>query len=73
MSRSKTKYCVLHNGMIPGILKVNVSFSASEQGTKFLSVNILVNIDSRCYFDYISFFTCIYSFSIVIIVLGFKY
>ena len=57
VNRSKTKHCVLHNGMItwnslPDIFKVNVSgFNVQEQGTKFLSGKILENTDAgRHYF-----------------------
>ena len=62
VNRSKTKHCVLHNGMItfnslPDIFKVNVSFSMfkSKQGTKFLSGKILENIDAGRHYDCIIF------------------
>ena len=53
VNRSKTKYCVLHNGMVtwnslPDIFKV--IFDVQEQGTKFLSRKILENIDFDCIF-----------------------
>ena len=60
LNRSKTKHCVLHNGMItwnslPDIFKVNVSFKVQEQGMKFLSRKILENIDAGRHYD------CIFS------------
>ena len=50
MNRFKTKHCVLHNGMktwnsLPDIFKITVSFSTLKS-TKFLSTEILENIDA---------------------------
>ena len=61
-NRSKTKYCVLHYGMItwnslPDIFKVNlyIIFNVQELGTEFLSRKILENIDAGRHYD------CIFS------------
>ena len=57
---SKTKYCILYNGMLtdkslPGVLKVNVSFSAFKNKVRNLYKKILVNIDAERHFDWILF------------------
>ena len=53
VNRSKTKHCVLHNGMITW------NFNVQEQGTKFLSRKILENIDAGRHYDCIFFLTCL--------------
>ena len=59
-NRSKTKHCVLYNGMItwnslPDIFKVNILFNVQEQGTKFSSGKIVENIDAGGHYDSIFF------------------
>ena len=62
VNRSKTKHCVLHNGMItwislPDIFKVNISgFNVQEQGTQFLSGKILENTDAGRHYFFSFFF-----------------
>ena len=73
MNRSKTKYCVLHNGMItwnslPDEFKVNLSFQCSRARNGILSRKILLNIDAERHYDYFfsdmhvstAFLTCMY-------------
>ena len=78
VNRSKTKYCVLHNGMIIHrilylmYLKSTRLFNVPEQATKFLSRKILENIDAGRHYDWFFFLTRICGFS-SIIVFGFEY
>ena len=61
VNRSKTKYCVLHKGMItwnslPDTFKVNVFiFNVQDHRTEFLSRKILENTDAGRHFDCIFF------------------
>ena len=61
VNRSKTKHCVLHNGMIiwnslPDIFKSQrFLLNVQEQGTKFVSGKILKNIDAVSHYDCIFF------------------
>ena len=59
VTRSKTKYCVLHNCMITWnflpISLLSFSIDVEEQGKKFLSRKILVNIDVELHYDYFIF------------------
>ena len=78
LNRSKTKHCVLHNGIImwnslPDIFKFKILFNVQEQGMKFLSGSELENIDAGRHYDCIFFcHACNCGFSSVT-VFGFGY
>ena len=54
VNRSKTKHCVLRNGMITWNSLPDI-FNVQERGTKFLSIKILENIDAGRHYDCIFF------------------